>query len=87
MPEFNPLAGFSPSCWAVFVQIEHCAFATPEMENEKNSMNTSTSNFRFIMHCLPQNYKVKSSSINKKAIRNSGIAKPQPRKWLWFFRY
>jgi len=25
MPLFRPLAGFSPSCCAVLVQIEHCA--------------------------------------------------------------
>ena len=26
IPWFNPCAGFSPSCEAVFVQTEHCAF-------------------------------------------------------------
>jgi hypothetical protein len=25
IPALSPLAGFSPNCWAVFVQIEHCA--------------------------------------------------------------
>lgn len=27
MAVFNPWAGFSPSCWAVFVQTEHWAAA------------------------------------------------------------
>ncbi len=25
IPAFKPCAGFSPSCWAVFVHMEHCA--------------------------------------------------------------
>jgi len=27
MPLFMPFAGFSPSCWADLVQMEHCADA------------------------------------------------------------
>lgn len=33
MPEFMPLAGFSPSCEAVFVQIEHWAFTALLFDN------------------------------------------------------
>ena len=43
MPELNPLAGFSPICWVVFAQIEHCATAVlmvrTEVVKERNNMN------------------------------------------------
>jgi len=39
MAEFIPWAGFSPSCWAVFVQTEHWAptFAAEKSVREKDS--------------------------------------------------
>ena len=44
MPAFNPRAGFSPSCCAVLVQIEHCACESMETRvkrktNTKARMN------------------------------------------------
>lgn len=38
MPEFRALAGFSPNCCAVLVQIEHCADAIP-VDKEKTETN------------------------------------------------
>lgn len=48
MPEFIPLAGFSPSCWAVLVQIEHCAVATSGKSNAKQIISKYSTNLFFI---------------------------------------
>ena len=41
--EFNPWAGFSPNCKAVFVQTEHCAITVDEnsrlTSNKSNMLN------------------------------------------------
>lgn len=44
MPEFIPLAGFSPSCWVVFVQMEHCAIVD-EVVIKKEKRNAMISFF------------------------------------------
>jgi hypothetical protein len=48
MPWFNPLAGFSPICNAVFVQTEHCAFTL----SEKNAVQKKNKNMmrRFFIY-------------------------------------
>lgn len=48
MPEFIPLAGFSPSCWAVLVQIEHCAVAISVKSNAKQIISKYSTNLFFI---------------------------------------
>ncbi len=49
MPAFKPLAGFSPNCWAVFVQIEHWASAIPLPKMEKKEMKNNMMNAFFIV--------------------------------------
>jgi hypothetical protein len=39
MPVFNPFAGFSPSCCAVFVQMEHCAEDEIDLREKEISRN------------------------------------------------
>jgi len=48
MPEFKPLAGFSPNWEAVFVQIEHCAFTVAEVKIKKIQKNNSIADHFFI---------------------------------------
>jgi hypothetical protein len=46
MPAFSPLAGFSPSCWAGLVQMEHWAFTACAANNKVNKMkNNMVKNF------------------------------------------
>jgi len=59
---FIPLAGFSPSCWVVFVQIEHCADEGSVLNNEKQKMRNAIKRLFFI---TPYFYKV-SIDINTK---------------------
>jgi len=40
IPAFKPLAGFSPNCWAVLVQIEH--WAIDFWENSPERIRTKT---------------------------------------------
>ena len=45
MPAFRPRAGFSPSCDAVLVQIEHCADATVVIATSTNINRDIKNNF------------------------------------------
>jgi len=47
MPLFKPFAGFSPSCCAVLVQIEHWA-EDREASNEKRRTNNGMKNSFFM---------------------------------------
>lgn len=47
IPELSAFAGFSPSCWAVFVQIEHCA-DTEKSRQKKKMANTAVNSHFFI---------------------------------------
>lgn len=63
MPAFNPLAGFSPSCCAVFLQMEHCSKdAVPEIKKE--TINNNATNL-FMTCNYPQNYIGIISKMNK----------------------
>ncbi len=48
MPVFKPFAGFSPSCAAVRVQIEHCA-STGDATTATMKRNMSSRKIFFIM--------------------------------------
>ena len=48
MPEFIPLAGFSPSWEAVFVQIEHWALADCQVHTPHITKKASTGKHFFI---------------------------------------
>jgi hypothetical protein len=45
IPAFRPLAGFSPSCCAVFVHMEHCECKAGEMINNPKHSKTVINNF------------------------------------------
>ena len=47
MAPFKALAGPSPNCWAVFVQMEHWAIAGPAI-NKKQNIRKYISNLFFI---------------------------------------
>ncbi len=55
MPEFIPFAGFSPNCWAVFVQIEHWA-DTSMADKEKRRKKTDFKTHFFIAKKFQQMY-------------------------------
>lgn len=56
MPAFNPLAGFSPNCWAVRVQMEHCAVLSAGRCSNKMRENIKTVNHFFIPALFVQRY-------------------------------
>jgi len=45
IPVFKPFAGLSPSCWAVLVQMEHCADKVSTMKNEQLKNNNINNHF------------------------------------------
>ena len=49
IPAFKPLAGFSPNCCAVFVQIEHCAEELLTKPKEEKIMIDNISTHFFIL--------------------------------------
>ncbi len=50
IPAFKPLAGFSPNCAAVLVQIEHWASVIPFPKMEKKVMKNNMMNAFFIVN-------------------------------------
>ena len=48
MPPFNALAGRSPICWAVLVQIEHCAIVYSGRRKDKKAPRRNACNHFFI---------------------------------------
>jgi len=50
IPAFKPLAGFSPNCAAVLVQIEHCARAISVPKIEKKVMKNNMIKTFFIVN-------------------------------------
>ncbi len=50
IPAFKPLAGFSPNCWTVFVQIEHWACVLLIIKIEKKVMKNNIIKAFFIVN-------------------------------------
>jgi hypothetical protein len=48
IPVLRPLAGLSPNCWAVLVQIEHWASDGGAKMNEKKKIRRQATNLNFI---------------------------------------
>jgi len=48
IPPFNALAGRSPICWAVLVQIEHCAIVYSGRRKDKKAPRRNACNHFFI---------------------------------------
>jgi hypothetical protein len=72
IPAFNPLAGPSPNCWAVRVQIEHWAFVSSEaMLKQKRKKTASNPNLHFIALILG---KISPFTINARSHFRNGEA-------------